>query len=230
MTVADNVARVDEAGAADAAEHALERVGLAARRQVLVSELSLVEQRRLEVARALGRSPRLLLLDEPTSGLGPQETEDMIRLLADAVLPGRAVILAEHKPHVIAELCPSAALLDQGRKSQRRTARRAVRGDGWGCQEAGDRTMRPALIGIAIMAAGAGLGATATLAADRASALIDCKATAERLVYDCTIQLTNARTAAPLEQATLIDRRRHAIDADGPQCAPRDRQGDRQAG
>jgi hypothetical protein len=36
--------------------------------------------------------------------------------VSDAILPGRAVILAEHKPHVIAELCPSAALLDQGRK------------------------------------------------------------------------------------------------------------------
>jgi hypothetical protein len=63
--------------------------------------------------------------------------------------------------------------------------------------------MRPALIRIAIIAAGAGLGATATLAADRASALIDCKATAESLVYDCTIKLSNARTDAPLEQATL---------------------------
>jgi hypothetical protein len=56
---------------------------------------------------------------------------------------------------------------------------------------------------IAIVAAGAGLGATAALAADRASALIDCRATSQSLVYDCTIQLKNARSAAPLEQATL---------------------------
>jgi branched-chain amino acid transport system ATP-binding protein len=116
MTVAANVARVDAACAADEVEHVLERVGLAARRHAFVDELSLVEQRRLEVARALGRSPRLLLMDEPASGLSPHDTEDIIRLLADAVLPGRAVILAEHKPHVVAELCPSAAWLDQGRK------------------------------------------------------------------------------------------------------------------
>jgi hypothetical protein len=49
----------------------------------------------------------------------------------------------------------------------------------------------------------AGLGATATLAADRASAVIECKATPEPLVYDCLIKLNNARTAAPLEQATV---------------------------
>ena len=52
------------------------------------------------------------------------------------------------------------------------------------------------------------IGAIAALAApaqaaDRARAAIDCKATPEKLVYDCTIKLTNARTAAPLEQAAV---------------------------
>ena len=80
------------------------------------------------------------------------------------------------------------------------------------------------------MAAGAGLGATATLAADRASALIDCKATAESLVYDCTIQLKQRPHRRAAGAGDIDRRRRHAVDADGPQRAPRDRQGDRQAG
>ncbi|HEY7598694.1 MAG TPA: ATP-binding cassette domain-containing protein, partial [Candidatus Limnocylindrales bacterium] len=116
MTVADNVARVDEAGGEGSVELALEQTGLAQRRNVLAGELSLVEQRRLEIARALARAPRLLLMDEPTSGLSPQETEDMIAMLASKVLPGRAAIVAEHKAHVLAALCPAAVLLDQGRK------------------------------------------------------------------------------------------------------------------
>jgi len=63
---------------------------------------------------------------------------------------------------------------------------------------------KPAVAKRSILAGAiAGLGATAALAADRANAVVDCKATTETLVYDCTIKLSNARTAAPLEQATL---------------------------
>jgi branched-chain amino acid transport system ATP-binding protein len=118
MTVADNIARADRAGRADAVEQALECVGLAGRHHLLAGELSLVDQRRLEVARLLARAPRLVLMDEPTSGLSLPETEAMIALLADAVLPGRTAILAEHKPWVLAALCPVALLLDQGRKAK----------------------------------------------------------------------------------------------------------------
>jgi hypothetical protein len=48
-----------------------------------------------------------------------------------------------------------------------------------------------------------GLSAAAAPAADRASAVVDCKATPELLVYDCVIALSNARTAAPLDGATV---------------------------
>jgi ABC-type branched-subunit amino acid transport system ATPase component len=116
MTVADNVQRVDAAGAAEDVETALAQTGLTERRAVLAGELSLVEQRRLEIARALARAPRLLLMDEPTCGLSPGETEDMIALLAGALLPGRTAIVAEHKVHVLAALCSSVVLLDHGRK------------------------------------------------------------------------------------------------------------------
>jgi branched-chain amino acid transport system ATP-binding protein len=114
MTVADNVSRVDQASA-ETIDAVLAQTGLAGRREILAGELSLAEQRQLEIARALARSPRLMLLDEPTSGLSPEDTDAMIELLSKHVLPGRAVILIEHKLPVLSTLCARAMLLDQGR-------------------------------------------------------------------------------------------------------------------
>lgn len=57
---------------------------------------------------------------------------------------------------------------------------------------------------VIVVGAIAGLSMAPALAADRASAVIDCRATAEKLVYDCIIKLSNARTAAPLEAAVTV--------------------------
>ena len=101
---------------AEIVERALEVAGLAAKSNVLAGELALGEQRRLEIARAVARSPRLVLMDEPTAGLNPEETDALVELIAEAVVPVAGLILIEHKPDVVAALCPMAILLDRGRK------------------------------------------------------------------------------------------------------------------
>jgi ABC-type branched-subunit amino acid transport system ATPase component len=120
LTVRDNIRPAVAPAPADDekanVERALEAAGLAAKRNVLAGELALAEQRRLEIARALARSPRLVLMDEPTAGLNPEETDALVELIAAAVLPVAALILIEHKPDVVAALCPMAILLDRGRK------------------------------------------------------------------------------------------------------------------
>lgn len=117
MTVFDNVAPSTARTSPDLVQSALERVGLAPKRHVLAGGLSLGEQRRLELARVLACSPRLILMDEPTAGLNPEETDDMAALIGGELPPAQALILIEHKPDMVAALCSSATLLDQGRST-----------------------------------------------------------------------------------------------------------------
>ncbi len=97
-------------------ERLLESVGLAERRHSLAQNLPLPDQRRLELARALARSPELLLLDEPAGGMTPVETEKMAVLIRDVALPGRTCIIIEHKMDMIAALCNRICVLNFGRK------------------------------------------------------------------------------------------------------------------
>jgi branched-chain amino acid transport system ATP-binding protein len=74
-------------------------------------------QRRLEIARALGSHPKLLLLDEPTAGMNPQETLEMtalIRRLRDEYKI--TIILIEHDMHVVMGISDHIAVLDFGQK------------------------------------------------------------------------------------------------------------------
>ncbi len=94
----------------------LDAVGLADRRDLLAGGLPLPDQRRLELARALVRSPALLLLDEPAGGMTPAETAEMAVLIRDFALPGRTCIVIEHKLDLISALCQRLCVLNFGRK------------------------------------------------------------------------------------------------------------------
>jgi len=97
-----------------AAHAALERVGLAARADVLVSKLSHGEQRELELAVALATKPELLLLDEPMAGLGVTESARMVKLLAE-LRREVTIVLVEHDMEAVFALADRISVLVYGR-------------------------------------------------------------------------------------------------------------------
>jgi ABC-2 type transport system ATP-binding protein len=94
----------------------LERFGLVDRASTLVGQLSGGLKRRVELAKGLMHSPRVLLLDEPTSGLDPRARQDFWDLVLNDVRgSGTTVVVATHLMSE-AELCDQLLLLDQGQK------------------------------------------------------------------------------------------------------------------
>jgi branched-chain amino acid transport system ATP-binding protein len=96
------------------ARAALSRVGLEARADVVVSELSHGEHRQLELATALATRPRLLLLDEPMAGLGPEESARMVRLLRE-LKQEVTILLIEHDMAAVFALADRITVLVYGR-------------------------------------------------------------------------------------------------------------------
>jgi len=86
-------------------------------RDVLCSGLPYGDQRRLEIVRALGTRPKLLLLDEPAAGMNPMEKEELMRLIQFTQDKFRlAVLLVEHDMRVVMGICQRIAVLDYGIK------------------------------------------------------------------------------------------------------------------
>ncbi len=98
----------------DAARSALTRVGLEARADVPVSQLSHGEQRELELAVALATKPQLLLLDEPMAGLGITESARMVRLLQE-LRREVTIVLVEHDMDAVFALADRISVLVYGR-------------------------------------------------------------------------------------------------------------------
>ncbi len=98
---------------AEEADALLASVGLSARRDRAAANLAHGEQRALEIAVALAAKPRLLL-DEPTAGMSPEETREMMDLIA-RLASERTVLLVEHKMKMIMGLADHIVVLHQGR-------------------------------------------------------------------------------------------------------------------
>jgi len=98
------------------AMHLLERVGLGASIHAPVATLTYIDQKRLELARALASEPEVLLLDEWLAGLNPTELQTGIELIADLRREGRTVILVEHVMDAIRSLCDRCVVMNSGAK------------------------------------------------------------------------------------------------------------------
>jgi len=99
-----------------AAEAILERVGLGDHIYSSVTNLTYIDQKRLELARALASEPKVLLLDEWLAGLNPTELHIGIDLIADLRNDGRTVILVEHVMDAIRSLCDRCVVMNSGIK------------------------------------------------------------------------------------------------------------------
>ncbi|MBO0849161.1 MAG: ABC transporter ATP-binding protein [Pseudonocardia sp.] len=89
-------------------------LGIESRWHTEVGELPLADQKKVEIARALALSPRLLLLDEMMSGLTEAETRDIIELIKGLNAGGLTIIVIEHVLRVIMELSHRVVVLDHG--------------------------------------------------------------------------------------------------------------------
>jgi branched-chain amino acid transport system ATP-binding protein len=98
------------------ARKVLERMGLGAKLSAAASDLTLSEQKRLEMARALATRPKLLLLDEPMSGLNATEIELATRLVRDICNEGVTVIWVEHVLKAIMNASHRVVVISQGQK------------------------------------------------------------------------------------------------------------------
>lgn len=107
--------REDEHGEQEG-QRLLRFVGIDRYANDIAKNLSYGDQRRVEIARALGTKPELLLLDEPAAGMNPQEKSglmDLIRKIRDS---GVTVLLIEHDMKVVMGVCQRVAVLDHGEK------------------------------------------------------------------------------------------------------------------
>jgi len=99
----------------DVAAETLALVGLSAKADRLVGELSHGDQRTTEIAMALAQLPRLLLLDEPTAGMGDQETYEITALIRRLHRERNyTIILIEHDMRVVFHLADTITVLDRG--------------------------------------------------------------------------------------------------------------------
>ncbi len=98
------------------AREAIEFVGLSAKEHTPARDLTTIDQRRLEMARALATEPRLLLLDEVMAGLNPAEIDQAVALVGKLSTRGLTIVIVEHVMRAIMAVARHIVVLDHGQK------------------------------------------------------------------------------------------------------------------
>jgi branched-chain amino acid transport system ATP-binding protein len=112
--------------AREESEHILALTDLEEKRRMKSGTLGIVDRKRVELARALGSKPKLLLLDEMMTGLNLREIEDVMKLVQDIRNSGTTVIVVEHVMKVVLGISDKVIVLNAGRKIYEGTPRGVI--------------------------------------------------------------------------------------------------------
>jgi ABC-2 type transport system ATP-binding protein len=104
-----------ERAAADAAQHALQVVGLLDAKDKKIGAYSKGMRQRVKLAQALVHDPQLLILDEPLSGMDPLARRHTIRMIKDWARVGKSIIVSSHILHEIEAMTSNILLINNGR-------------------------------------------------------------------------------------------------------------------
>lgn len=124
LTVEENVrvghlygrSGADRGAGRDEPARLLALVGLAGKERLQPGQLTVMDRKRVELARALAARPRILLLDEFMAGLTPSETESAMALIRTLVDEGLSLILVEHIVWALLDLSRRVLVLSAGEK------------------------------------------------------------------------------------------------------------------
>ncbi len=108
--------RVSAGKKEDIAAAALEQAGMLAQANVVTAALTLLDRKRLELARALATQPRLLLLDEIAGGLTEGEVLELVETIKRIRASGVSIVWIEHIVHALLRVVDRMMAVDSGRK------------------------------------------------------------------------------------------------------------------
>ncbi|HEX5028747.1 MAG TPA: ABC transporter ATP-binding protein, partial [Gaiellaceae bacterium] len=126
MTVAENIVLgteptregilLDERGAEERVRGLSQRFGLAVDPTELVSSITVGQQQRVEILKALYRGAEILILDEPTAVLTPQEAGELFAIVKSLQADGKSIIFISHKLNEVLEIGDRTTVLRRGKK------------------------------------------------------------------------------------------------------------------
>ena len=130
MTVAENIVLAEEptyAGvmldfgeAKRRARELSERYGLAVDPDARIQDITVAQQQRVEILKALYRGAEILVLDEPTAVLTPQEARELFGIIASLKAQGKSIIFISHKLHEVLEVADRITVLRRGQEGRHR--------------------------------------------------------------------------------------------------------------